>query len=144
MTTTSQTPALPQEPGARDATTAQLVTQLAEQVSRLVRDEVALAKLEMTQKGKQFGIGAALVAIAAVFGFFGAGAALVTIGFALAIVLSGWLSALIVAALLLAGAGTAALAGLLAMKKGAPPVPTNALASIKLDLAALKERRIHG
>jgi len=38
-----------------------LVRQLTEQVSVLVRDEIRLAQLELTRKGKKAGIGAGLM-----------------------------------------------------------------------------------
>src|SRR4051812_49555301 len=64
-------------PGGQDASAGELVGQAAEQISRLVRDELALAKAEMTEKGKRAGVGAgllgsggvgALYGLAAVFG----------------------------------------------------------------------------
>ena len=41
--------------------TGELVKRLSEQVSVLVRDELKLAQLEMTRKGKQAGIGAGML-----------------------------------------------------------------------------------
>src|SRR4051794_41554008 len=54
--------------GARsDASVAELVKQLSEQTTRLVRDEVELAKAELAQKGKSAGLGAGMFGGAAVF-----------------------------------------------------------------------------
>jgi hypothetical protein len=50
-----------QSPGG-DRPTGELVKQLSEQVSVLIRDELKLAQLEMTGKGKQAGVGAGLQA----------------------------------------------------------------------------------
>ena len=44
-------------PAAHARSTAELVKSLSEQVSVLVRDELKLAQLEMTRKGKQAGFG---------------------------------------------------------------------------------------
>jgi DNA invertase Pin-like site-specific DNA recombinase len=38
----------------------EMVTQLAEQVSRLIREELRLAQAEMAQKGKRAGLGAGM------------------------------------------------------------------------------------
>jgi hypothetical protein len=43
---------------ARDATVGELARQLPEQISRLVREELRLAQLEMAQKGKRAARGA--------------------------------------------------------------------------------------
>ena len=67
-----------------EASTAQLVSQMSEQVSTLVRDELALARVEMVEKGKRAGTGAGLLGGAGVLAMYGVGALLVTIGAALA------------------------------------------------------------
>ena len=54
-----------------DASTGQLITQLTEQVSRLVRDEARLAQAEVAQKAKRLGIGAGLFGGAGLFAFLG-------------------------------------------------------------------------
>jgi Putative Actinobacterial Holin-X, holin superfamily III len=52
-----------QSPGG-DRSTGELVKQLSEQVSVLIRDELKLAQMEMTRKGKQAGVGAGLLGAA--------------------------------------------------------------------------------
>src|SRR3954465_13655256 len=89
--------------------TAQLVSQLSEQVSTLVRDELTLARLEMVERGKRAGTGAGLLGGAGVVALYGLGALFVTIGAALALVMPAWLAALVVTVLLFAMAGVAAL-----------------------------------
>ena len=59
---------------ASQATVADLVKQLSEQTSRLARQEVELAKAELTAKGKRAGIGAGMFGGAAMFGFYALGA----------------------------------------------------------------------
>ena len=54
--------------------------------------------------------------------------------------LAGWLAALIVGVALLAVAGTAALLGKGRLQKNAPPVPTEAVDSVKTDVEVIKER----
>ena len=53
------------QPADRDRPTGELVKQLTEQVSVLVRDELKLAQVEMTRKGKQAGVGIGLSAAVA-------------------------------------------------------------------------------
>ena len=126
-------------PAPEDASTGQLIGQLTEQISRLVRDEARLAQAEVTQKAKRLGIGAGLFGGAGLFAFFGLAVLIATAVLALALVLPAWLAALIVAVVLFAVAGVLALVGKKDVEKGAPPVPTEAIASTKEDIATVKE-----
>src|SRR3712207_9460787 len=60
-----------QQPAPENASTGQLIGQLTEQISRLVRDEARLAQAEVTQKAKRLGVGAGLFGGAGLFAFFG-------------------------------------------------------------------------
>ena len=124
----------PQEPS-----TGQLISDLTNQISRLVRDEARLAQAEVTQKAKRLGVGAGLFGGAGLFAFFGLAALITTAILALALVLPAWLSALIVAVVLFVIAGVLALVGKKDVQKGTPPVPTEAIASTKADIATVKE-----
>jgi uncharacterized membrane protein YqjE len=118
--------------------TAQLVSQLSEQVSTLVRDELTLAKIEMAEKGKKAGKGAGLLGGAGVIALYGLGALFVTIGAALALVMPVWAAALIVTVLLFAAAGVAALVGKKEVKQALPPEPLAAMESGRKDVDAVK------
>lgn len=122
-----------------DASTGQLIGQLTEQISRLVRDEARLAQAEVTQKAKRLGVGAGLFGGAGLFAFFGLAVLIAAVVLALALAVPGWLAALIVAVVLFAVAGVLALVGKKDVEKGAPPVPTEAIASTKEDIATVKE-----
>ena len=126
-------------PAPEDASTGQLIGQLTEQISRLVRDEARLAQAEVTQKAKRLGVGAGLCGGAGLFAFFGLAVLIATAVLALALLLPAWLAALIVAVVLLAVAGALALVGKKDVEKGSPPVPTEAIASTKEDIATVKE-----
>ncbi|GGS32900.1 MULTISPECIES: phage holin family protein [Actinokineospora] len=123
-----------------EPSTAELISRVGDQVSRLVRDELALAKAELRQKGKRLGAGAALGGAAGVLAWFGLGALLVAAGAALALVLPVWAAALIVGAVLLLAAGVLAAVGVGDVKKATPPVPEQAIASTRRDINAIKER----
>ena len=116
----------------------QLVSQLSEQVSTLVRDELTLARIEMVEKGKKAGAGAGLLGGAGVIALYGLGALFVTIGALLALVLPVWAAALIVTVVLFATAGIAALIGKNQVKQAVPPEPEEAIASGKRDVEAVK------
>jgi hypothetical protein len=138
--TTGATRATAPEPsGPGDASTGQLVSDLTNQISRLVRDEARLAQAEMTQKAKKLGIGAGLFGGAGLFAFFGLALVVTTAVLALALVLPDWLAALIVAVVMFAIAGVLALVGKKDVQQGTPPVPTEAIASVQTDIATVKE-----
>lgn len=116
-----------------------LVADLSEQATRLVRAEIDLAKAEVTSKAKKLGVGAGLLAGAAVVGLYAFGALIATAIIALAIALPAWLAALIVTVVLLAVAGVLALVGLKHVKKGVPPVPERALENLQDDVETVKK-----
>jgi Putative Actinobacterial Holin-X, holin superfamily III len=125
---------------SHDRSTAELVKQLSEQVSVLVRDELKLAQLEMTRKGKQAGLGAGLLGGSALVAWYGAGCLIACAIIAVAGVVAAWLAALIVGVALLAVAAAAALLGKGRLQEVAPPLPEDAVASIKTDVEEIKER----
>ncbi len=98
------------DPG--ELSTGELVSQLSEQVSHLVRDELRLAQAELKQKGKRAGIGAGLTGAAGLIALYGLAALLVAVITALALVLPVWAAALIVGGVLLLLAGLLGLAGI--------------------------------
>ena len=128
-------PSLSQEPSA-----AELVKQAAEQVSVLVRDELRLAQLEMTRKGKQAGVGAGLLGGGGLVALYGVGCLIACVVIAISGVLAAWLAALSVGAALLAAAGAAALLGKGRLQKATPPVPEEAIGNLKTDVEVIKER----
>jgi len=129
-----------QAPTSRERPAGELVKQLSEQVSVLVREELKLAQLEMTRKGKQAGVGAGMVGGGGLIALYGAGCLIACAVLAISEVLAAWLAALIVGLVLLALAGAAALAGKHRLQKAAPPVPAETVESVKADVEKLKER----
>ena len=135
MSTTNQTQTRVE---GDDPTLGALVHQLSEQTSALVRSEVELAKAELAEKGKNAGIGIGLFSAAGLLAFFGAAVTITTLILALALVLPAWASALIVAVLLFAGAGVAALIGKNKVQEATPPKPERAMDGVPKDVATLK------
>jgi hypothetical protein len=132
----SQHAAHPADPS--DASTGELVAQLSEQTSRLIRDELRLAQLELTAKGKKAGLGAGLFGGAGAIAFFGAGSMVAAAILGLAVAISAWLAALLVGLALFAVAGLAALVGKREVTQATPPMPTEAVEGMKQDLRTLK------
>lgn len=121
-----------------EPTVAELVRRASDDLSRLVRDELQLAKLELASKGKEAGVGAGLLGGGAGFAFFGVAALVTTAILGLATVLDPWLSALLVGLALLAVAGVLALVGVKRLKRSVPPVPEEAMASVQADIDRIK------
>jgi uncharacterized membrane protein YqjE len=126
-------------PEMKDASLGELFKDLTEQMSRLVRDEVQLAKVELQEKGKQAGVGAGLFGGAGLVAVLGLQALVACAILALALVMDAWLAALIVGVVLLAIAGVLALIGRSRIRKATPPVPRQAVAGVKQDIEVVKE-----
>jgi uncharacterized membrane protein YqjE len=124
----------------QERSTAELVKELSEQVSALVRDELKLAQLEMTRKGKQTGMGIGMLGGSGLVALYGLGCLIACVIIALSGVLAAWLAALIVGVVLLAVAGVAALMGKGRLQRATPPVPKEAVSSVKTDVEEIKER----
>lgn len=120
--------------GTDQRSTAELVKLAAEQVSTLVRDELKLAQVELAQKGKRAGLGVGMFGGAGLVALYGVGALLAAAIIALAAVMPAWLSALLVGVALLAIAGILGLLGKSQVSKAGPPVPQDAVASVKADI----------
>ncbi len=122
-----------------DQSTAELVQRASEQVSRLVRDEIALAKAELAEKGKHAGIGAGLFGVGGVLALYGIGALIATLIIVFDLFLPLWLAALIIATSLFLIAGILALIGKSQVTKAVPPEPQAAIASVKADADEVKQ-----
>jgi hypothetical protein len=117
-----------------------LVKQLAGQTSTLVRQEIDLAKAELTQKGQTAGKGAGLIGGAAVIGLLAAGALTACLILVLAEVIPDWLAALVVAIVFGAIAAVLALQGRNRIRAAGPPVPEQTVDTVKEDVEWAKTR----
>ena len=116
----------------------QLIGDLPGLISTLIRDEIEQLKREVLTRLKAAGIGIGLFAGAAVFLYFAAFVFLAAAILGISVALPPWLSALIVGVVLLLVAVVLALLGLSRLKKGVPPVPKEAVDSVKDDVKAFK------
>jgi uncharacterized membrane protein YqjE len=124
----------------RDRPVGELVQQVSEQVSRLVREELRLAQLELAQKGKRAGIGVGLFGGSGLLSLYGVAAIIAGVALLLALVLPDWAAALIVGGVLLATAGVLALLGKRQVSQATPPTPQQTIDSVKADVEVVKER----
>ncbi|GLI03748.1 hypothetical protein Pa4123_90280 [Phytohabitans aurantiacus] len=126
--------------GARpvaEQSTGELVQRASEQISRLVRDELALAKAELAEKGKHAGLGIGLFGGGGALAFYGLGALVATGILLLDLVLPAWAAALIVTVVLFVMAGVLALVGRRQVKQAVPPTPSAAAMSVRADVDAV-------
>ncbi|HUD76444.1 MAG TPA: phage holin family protein [Streptosporangiaceae bacterium] len=119
--------------------TGELIQQLAEQTSRLVRDEMKLAQAEMSRKGTRLAKGAGLFGGSGIIVLFAVACLLAAAIAGIATVLATWLAALIVGAGLLLCAGIAALVGKRQVAEATPLVPQETVQSVKADAEAISE-----
>jgi len=124
--------------------TGELVKQLSEQTSTLVRKEMELAKAELAEKGKTAGIGAGILGGAGVAGLLALGALTATLILVLAETMDAWVAALIVTVIWGAVAGILALTGRDRVREGMPPAPEQTVESVKEDVQWAKTQARSG
>ncbi len=124
----------------RNQPVGDLVKQLSDQTTTLVRKEIELAKAELAVKAKRAGVGAGMFGGAGLFAIYALGALTATAILALATTVDAWLAALIVAVVYAAVAGVLALQGREKVQAATPPVPEQAIDSTKEDVAWVRTR----
>ncbi len=120
--------------------TTELLQRLADQISRLLRQELQLARLELAEKGRRTGLGAGLLGAAGLVALYGLAALVAAAILLLATAMPAWLAALVVALVLLALGGVLALVGRGQVRQATPPLPEQALAGIKADVDVITRR----
>ena len=128
----------------RERPVGELLKELSNQTSTLVRQELQLAKAEMAEKGKKAGLGAGLFGGAGVVGFLALGALTACLIAALDTGMATWLAALIVAVVYAAIAGVLALRGRQKVKEATPVAPEQTMESVKEDVQWAKTRAKSG
>lgn len=126
-----------------DQPIGELVQQLSQQTSTLVRKEIRLAQLELQEKGKHAGIGAGMFGGSGLVALYGLGALIAAAILGLSTALDAWIAALIVSVVLFAVAGVLALTGKKQVEQATPPKPEAAMDSVQTDIDEVKERAGH-
>ena len=124
----------------RDQSIGELVKDLATETSTLVRQEIDLAKAEVTERGKRAGKGAGMLGAAALVGLLAAGALTACLIAALDLAMATWLAALVVTVVFGAIAAVLAMTGRKQIQEAAPPVPEQAIDAVKEDVQWAKTR----
>jgi uncharacterized membrane protein YqjE len=124
----------------------EIVADVSEKASQLVREEIELAKAEVTDKLSKLGRGAAIGAAAGVFLVFGVTTFFHGLAWFLDDVFNWedniWAGFAVVTALLFLLAVLAALIAMRLFKKGAPPTPDLAIEEAKRTRAELEAQKI--
>ena len=127
-------------PAQSDRPIGELLKQLSQETTTLVRQEIELAKAEMSQKGKRAGLGAGMFGGAGVAGLMALVALTIAAIAALDTGMPTWLAAVIVGVVWSAVAGLLALQGKQKVQAATPPAPEQAIESTKEDVQWAKTR----
>jgi hypothetical protein len=128
-----------QQDGLRERPIGDLLKQLSQETSTLVKQELALARAELEQQGKRAGIGAGMLGGAGVAGLLTLGALTATLIALLDTAIATWVAALIVTIAWAAVAGLLALQGRTKLKEATPPAPQT-VETVKEDVQWAKTR----
>ncbi|MFT4122670.1 MAG: phage holin family protein [Microbacteriaceae bacterium] len=118
-----------------------LIAELPRLVTDLVRAELESLKNEIVGKLKALGVGAGLLAAAALVLLYALAALIAAAVLGIAVALPAWAAALIVGGALLVIAVVLVLAGVASLRRGIPPAPTDTIASVKEDVATIRGTR---
>jgi uncharacterized membrane protein YqjE len=124
----------------RERPIGELLKQLSEETTTLVKRELDLAKAEVAEKGQQAGKGAGMLGGASLMGLLALGSFTAFLIMLLDGAVPNWAAALIVAAVYAVVAGVLALQGRNKLKEATPPVPEQAVDSVKEDVQWAKTR----
>ena len=128
------------QPDLRDHSISELLKDLATETSTLVRQEIDLAKAELSEKARVAGQGAGLLGGAAVVGLLAAGALTAYLILVLSEVMDAWLAALIVTVVMGAIAAVLGLQGRNRIRAATPAVPEQTIETVKEDVEWAKTR----
>lgn len=123
-----------------DATVGALVRQASEQISLLVRQEMRLARSELSDSGRRLGIGGGLFGGATVALLLALQALTAALIAALALVLPVWAAALVAGAALALTAALLALGGRAEVRGATPPIPRQTIDSLKADVQEVRKK----
>ena len=120
-------------PDSAEKKLGDIVGEVSAKASLLVREEIELAKAEVTETGKKAGIGVGMFGAAGIVGFLAFAALTACFVLALALAVDAWLAALIVAAVYGATAAVLAIRGKEKVKQATPPAPQT-VETVKEDI----------
>ena len=127
----------------REQSIGDLLKQLSQETSTLVRQEMELARAELTEKGKRAGAGAGMLGGAGVAALLTLGTLTATLILVLNEWMDAWLAALILTGIWAAVAGVLALQGRNKVQEATPPAPQT-VETLKEDVEWAKTRKPSG
>ena len=129
-----------QDADLRERSIGELFSKLSNETSTLIRQEMELARAELTAKGKEAGKGAGLFGGAGAVGLLGAGALTAGVILLLDLAIAAWLAAVIVGLVYVAVAALLGLKGRDRIQAATPPVPEQTVDTVKEDVEWAKTR----
>jgi uncharacterized membrane protein YqjE len=129
--------------GLREQSIGELFKQLSSETSTLIRQEMALARAELTEKGKRAGAGAGMLGGAGVAALLTLGTLTACIILVLSEFMDAWLAALIHTIVWAVVAAVLALQGRNKVQEATPPAPQT-VETLKEDVEWAKTRKPSG
>jgi uncharacterized membrane protein YqjE len=123
----------------REKSIGELVSHLSSETSTLIKQEMALARAELTEQGKRAGTGAGMLGGAGVAGLLTLGSLTAMLIALLDTAMATWLAALLLTVAWAAVAGVLALQGRNKIKEATPPAPQT-VETVKEDVRWAKTR----
>jgi hypothetical protein len=117
----------------------ELVGRLSEQLSRLVRNELALAEAEAKQRGKRAGVAIGALGAGGILAFFGAAAFVTAAILAFSMIMRPWAAALVVGAFAFVFSGMIGTPGLWAMVRAGRGMGRESIENVKADVETVRE-----
>jgi uncharacterized membrane protein YqjE len=130
----------PRADDLRERPVGELLKQLANETTTLVKQELELAKTEMREKAEKAGPGFGMWGAAGAIGLLAAGALTACLILALDAAMPAWLAALIIALIYAAIAGVLYLRGKQRVEEAGKPVPEQTIDSVKEDVQWAKRQ----
>ncbi len=134
----------PEAPREADRPIGELLRELGDEISTLVRQEIALAKVEIAEKSRPAVASAGMFGGTALFGLGAFGAFTACLIAAIALAVPVWASALIVTVVYGAVAGILAMTGKKKLQEAAPLVPEQTAQTVREDIEWAKTRAKSG
>jgi uncharacterized membrane protein YqjE len=129
-----------EHPASYDRSLGDLFKELMADISMLVRQEIALARVEMTDKAKIYARASAMIAVAAMLALLAIGVLTACIILAINVALPAWLAALIVGIAYLIIAGVFVSVGMARLRRAGKPLPEQTIETIKEDVSWARHR----
>lgn len=121
-------------PSGADRSFGELFKELTSDLSQLMRQELELLRVEMTEKARAAAGAGVMLSGAAVVGLLAAGSFTATVILVLALAMPAWVAALIVTVIYGIAAAAMGIAGRRKVEDVMPPVPRQTLQTVKEDV----------